>query len=238
MRAAQRTPWCWSLLALVATPSALAQTAPAADQNVSAAAPEATRAPAIVAPADALPPPPSPTARRWWVPPPRNETLPPPPPTPAPIEVRPFNVQCDDDPMAGRIAAEVLASTATIAATGFLTAFVIQSRSDLAAVSGLLFGVSAYVALPPLAVHGVARNFGGNGRVWASMLGGILIPVLGHVVGYELSHTPECNTDAPRTAHARPRRPTLLPTREAPAWMPAASAVGTDGFIFGATARF
>ncbi len=235
MRAAQRTLWCWSLLALVATPSALAQTAPAADVNVTVAAPAATSAPAIVAPAEIVAPPPP---RAWWVPPPRTETLPPPPPTSAPIEVRPFNVQCDDDPMAGRIAAEVLASTATIAATGFLTAFVIQSRNDLAAVSGLLFGVSAYVALPPLAVHGVARNFGGNGRVWASLLGGLLVPVLGHVVGYELSHTPECNADGPRTAHARPRRPTLLPTNDAPAWMPTAAAVGTDGVIFGASARF
>jgi hypothetical protein len=143
---------------------------------------------------------------------------------------------CTDDQRAGRIAASVLASTATVTGSIAMIMFASRSENASAAVFGLV-GAISYITLPPLAVSGVSHNFGGNGKYWASLLGGLLIPVLGHVGGYELSHDTICPGDEV-SVHGR-RAPLAL--REDPSghrWAPLVAPNGLGGGTLGITVSF
>lgn len=215
------------------------------------AAPSDVAAPTSEAPPLPPPPPSAPplaTAQgQWWAPPPLQTSL--------SLSVQrtqridregefetarrnAFTPQCEDTQLAGRVVAESLAATASLVGSGMLVYFMAESSNNAGmALLTLLTGATAYVLVPPLTVHGVGRTFGGNGKVWASLLGGLLLPVIGHVVGYELSHETECAPDG-RTAHRR--RPSLASSLEdrAPRWAPAVSPTGQGGAIMGLTLAF
>ncbi len=149
-----------------------------------------------------------------------------------------FSPQCEDTQFGGRVVAESLAATAGLVGSGMLVYFMAESSNNAGmALLTLFTGVTAYVLVPPLAVHGVGRTFGGNGKLWASLVGGLLLPVVGHVVGYELSHETECEPDR-RTAHRR--RPSLASSLDdrAPRWTPAIAPTGQGGAIMGLTLAF
>ncbi len=147
--------------------------------------------------------------------------------------------RCEDTQFFGRVVAETLSATAGVAGTVMLTAFMVNSTDNWGtALLTFSVGVASYLLLPPLAVHGVGRNFGGNGKIWAALVGGLLLPVVGHVIGYELSHTTECQPGA-RTAHPR-RAPSLASSLEerAPRWAPAVAPTGQGGAIMAVTVAF
>jgi hypothetical protein len=212
------------------------------------------------APAREIPPPPSETPAApgaWWTPPPlaqgstwraagANPSATPSPSgadaTDAPRSAEEFvssERRSEDPQFAGRVVAEAMAAGVAVVGTGMLVYFMIQSTDNAGmALLTLFTGVTAYALLPPLAVHGVGRAFGGNGKVWASLLAGFFIPVIGHVVGYELSHTALCEPGA-RTAHPR-RAPTLASSLEdrAPRWAPAVAPTGQGGAVVALTLAF
>lgn len=202
--------------------------------------------------APALPPPP-PTAAQgaWWTPPPlaQGATWRAAATSAAPIDAEGSGAvptsymagseRCEDTNMAGRIVAETLAAGVGVVGTGMLVAYLVNSTDNFGmAMLTLTAGVTSYVVLTPLAVHGVSRTFGGNGKMWASLLGGLLVPVLGHVVGYELSHQPEC---APGLRTAHPRRAPSLAMAAADQglrWAPVVAPTGQGGALMGLTVAF
>lgn len=159
---------------------------------------------------DAPTPPPPPAA--WEAPPP----LPPGArvPRPAPVyDAEPVGDiarrdfvtgqrECEDPQRAGRIVAESAAASAAVAASVFIGMFAQEASSTGQVIFGTLGAAAMYLLVTPAAVGLVGRGFGGNGRYWASLLGGLLIPVVGHVGGYELSHDPICD-DPPRAPRVR-----------------------------------
>lgn len=196
----------------------------------------------------------TPTAAQglWWTPPPlapgatwrgpRARATPPVDTSVVPRNPDEFvssEQRCEDTQFLGRIAAETLSATAGVAGTVMITAFMVNSSNNWGtALLTFTVGVASYLLLPPLAVHGVGRNFGGNGKIWAALVGGLLLPVVGHVIGYELSHTTECEPGA-RTAHPR-RAPSLASSLEdrAPRWAPAIAPTGQGGAIMAVTVAF
>jgi hypothetical protein len=113
-------------------------------------------------------------------------------------------VHCADDDAGLRYVAEGLAALTTATGAGFLGYYIYNSARG-GSGWGPVVGVISYLTLTPLAVVGVGGHFRGNGKYWASLLGGLLLPVVGHVVGYELSHTPIC-TPQERAGVPHPRR--------------------------------
>jgi len=143
--------------------------------------------------------------------------------------------ECEDPQRAGRIVAESFAGSAAVAASVFVGMFAQDASSTGQVLFGTLGAGLMYLLVTPAAVGLVGRSFGGNGRYWASLLGGLLIPVVGHVGGYELSHEPICD-DPPRAPRAQLRRrdrarPTATAVRVVPTVAPslAGSGGGTAG---------
>jgi len=143
--------------------------------------------------------------------------------------------ECEDPQRAGRIVAESVAASAAVAASVFIGMFAQDAESTGQVIFGTLGAATMYLLVTPAAVGLVGRTFGGNGRYWASLLGGLLIPVIGHVGGYELSHDPICDdaARAPRTQRRRPDRalPAATAVRVVPTVAPnlAGSGGGTAG---------
>jgi hypothetical protein len=147
--------------------------------------------------------------------------------------------RCEDSNVVGRVVAETLAAGVGVVGTGMLVVYLANSTDNFGmAMLTLGAGITSYLVLTPLAVHGVGRTFGGNGKMWASLLGGLLVPVLGHVVGYELSHEPVCAA-GPRTAHRR-RAPSLAMAAadQGLRWAPVVAPTGQGGALMGLTVAF
>jgi hypothetical protein len=68
----------------------------------------------------------------------------------------------------------------------------------------------------------VGNAFEGRGRYWSTLLGHVLFPVVGGVLGYELSHEPACEEVPAHGGRASLRRvlPESPPVRFAPAVTP------------------
>jgi hypothetical protein len=227
----------------------MAQSTPVAD------APPAPTPPAIEAPPPPSHEPPPPSSSVWQTPPPlapgatwrtlsrpRAPTLGVADAMEPPRATEDFihrEAHCEDTQFLGRIAAETLGASAGVVGTGMLVYFMIQSTDNFGmALLTFSVGATSYLLLTPLTVHGVGSTFGGNGKVWASLLGGLLLPVVGHVIGYELSHTTICEPGA-RTAHPR-RAPSLANAAEDRTlrWAPAVAPTGQGGAIMGLTLAF
>lgn len=171
--------------------------------------------PAAEVAAPAPPPPPS-----WETPPPLPEGTRVPRRAPPAYDVEPMERrapvprECPDPHRAGRIVAETLAGSVSTAGAVFIGMFAQDSSSTGGVILGTLGALLMHITVTPAAIGLAGRSVGGNGRYWAAMVGNILVPVAGGVLGYELSHDPTCDDDAPRptaraTRHAPPTAPSL-----------------------------
>ncbi len=228
-----------ALAALLGAAPTFAQTAPAEPP-----APVATPAPAAPATSaappvwDAPPPPPLPPGARVPRPVPRYDEEP-----AGDTGRRDFvsgRRECPDPQRAGRIVAESVAGAAVAVASFFIGKFAQDASSSGQVILGTLGAITMYLTVTPAAVSLVGSTFGGHGRYWASLLGGVLIPVAGHVGGYELSHDPVCD-DAPTGPRAllryRDRRlPAATAVRVVP--MAAPNLTGAGGATAGVAITF
>lgn len=224
-------------LALAATPC-FAQTAPAAQPP-----PAPTGAPAEP---PAAPPTPAPAPAPVWETPaplPEGARVQRPPPPRFDVEPGPARGfpgaarECPDTQRVGRIVAETLAASAVTTASVLVGMFAQDASGSGQQALGTLGALVMYITVTPAAVGLVGRTFGGNGRYWAALLGGVLLPVAGHVLGYELSHDPECD-DAPTrvTLRGGRRLPAAVPVRVAPVVAP--NLAGAGGATAGLTITF
>jgi hypothetical protein len=166
-------------LALAATPC-FAQTAPAAQPP-----PAPTGAPAEP---PAAPPTPAPAPAPVWETPaplPEGARVQRPPPPRFDVEPGPARGfpgaarECPDTQRAGRIVAETLAASAVTTASVLVGMFAQDASGSGQQALGTLGALVMYITVTPAAVGLVGRTFGGNGRYWAALLGGVLLPVAG-----------------------------------------------------------
>jgi len=228
-----------------ALPLALAAVCFAAPSFAQSAQPAATTpatpAADVAAPAPAAPPPPAPS---WETPPPLPEgTRVPRRPLPVydvePMERRALvQRECPDPHRAGRVVAETLAGSVSTASAFLIGMFAQDSSSTGGAILGTLGALLMHITVTPAAIGLAGRSVSGNGRYWAALVGNVLVPVAGGVLGYELSHEPLCDDAAPRptaraTRHAPPAAPSL---RVAPVVAP--NLAGAGGATAGVALMF
>ena len=103
---------------------------------------------------------------------------------------------CPDGQLPVRVVVESLAGTAVTAAAGFISLFAREASSTGGVVLGTLGALATHLVVSPAAVVLVGNAFEGHGRYWSTVLGNVLLPVVGGVLGYELSHDPVCREDA------------------------------------------
>lgn len=228
-----------------ALPLALAAVCFAAPSFAQSAQPASPPAPAAPTPAaDVAAPAPPPPTPSWETPPPLPEGTRVPRRAPPVYDVerveRPAPVQreCPDPQRAGRVVAETLAGSVSTAGAVFIGMFAQDSSSTGGVILGTLGALLMHITVTPAAIGLAGRSVGGNGRYWAALVGNILVPVAGGVLGYELSHDPICDDDAPRPTARATRRapPTPVPLRVAPVVAP--NLAGPGGATAGVALMF
>jgi hypothetical protein len=134
---------------------------------------------------------------------------------------------CDDPQRAPRIFIETLAGTVTSASALLLAYFATDARTFEEVSLGVLGGMMVHLVATPAAIGLAGTSMGANGRYWAALLGNLLLPVAGGVVGYELSHTPHCDDPSLEgTPRARPPLPRSFPLRASPVLAPNLTGLG------------